>query len=657
MEVSQSRILIVDDDRHSLSVIEKSLKLSNANLVTALSGKQALAQLDGSFAVIILDINLDDSNGFEIAEKIRSRVDTVVTPIIFISASTDPAYVERAYACGGTAYISKPFDPAVLLGKVNYFVKLFAQIKKQSREEIRARSLAESERSQLLENSLDAVIGVGADELVFYWNRYAEHIFGWTNEEALGKSMAELIVPELFRGAHREGMLRFIKTGESKIQNRRIEVPALHKNGSQFTIELTITSMKTAESSYRFYSFIRDITDRIDARRAADEVRAAKEDAERANALKSAFLANMSHEIRTPLGAMLGFADLLRNPETTPAERTGFIDIISRNGEALSVIINDILDLSKVEAGHLTLDYDRTDVREIIEDVLSLLRVKANEKGLTLSHACEAAHDQLVITADPLRVRQILVNLVGNAIKFTQFGSVTLKSSVRQSLSERKVVVQIEDTGIGIASSVLPRIFQTFVQADGTMTRRFGGTGLGLALSKKLAVAMGGDITILRSEEGRGSTFQIVIPDSPGHGSQVRLALAADTSEMEVGELALEKMKILIVDDAFDNQNLIARYLKKRGAEVEIATNGFEGLQAALRGAHDLVLMDIQMPVMDGYTATQRLRDSGFKKPIIAITAHAMSDIRRKALNVGYTDHITKPINELSLIRSILKHR
>lgn len=394
------------------------------------------------------------------------------------------------------------------------------------------------------------------------------------------------------------------------------------------------------------------VTEKVLARQ---EIQKAREDAERANELKSAFLANMSHEIRTPLGAMLGFADLLRDPGLSNNERANFIDIMSRNGENLNVIINDILDLSKVEAGHLTLEYTDVSVEQVAAEVVSLLRVKAKEKDLVLEYNFDEETPKSIV-ADPTRIRQILLNLVGNAIKFTSFGSVELRGyGCKADDGADAICFEVKDTGIGVPSSQFDQIFKVFVQADNSMTRKFGGTGLGLALSRSLAREMGGDVEVVESKEGVGTTFKVTIKDQPTkRNSKADQKVVAETVQLD--ERPLNGLRILVVDDAPDNQQLIWRYLTKRGAFVESAENGFLGYRKALSENFDLVLMDIQMPVMDGYTATAKLREAGFRKPVIALTAHAMSEIRKKALNVGYTDHLTKPINVNELVSSILRY-
>ncbi len=426
-------------------------------------------------------------------------------------------------------------------------------------------------------------------------------------------------------------------------------------------IDIGYHPFRAADGNIRgVLAVVQEVTEHIQARKkieaAREEAEKAKLEAERANELKSAFLANMSHEIRTPLGAMMGFADLLHDPGLTASERASFTNILIRNGESLSVIINDILDLSKVEAGQLTLEYTDTYPDKIGADVISLLRVKANEKDLVL----EYSHDEsspASIVSDPIRVRQILLNLVSNAIKFTRFGSVTVRSySCKTEDGRDALCFEVKDTGMGIAEDQQENIFEMFVQADDSMTRRFGGTGLGLALSRSLARTLGGDVTITASQLGVGTTFLTKIEDQPlRRVSEVAEKTRSAPSQTQLGETPLAGVNVLVVDDSPDNQQLIWRYLTKKGAVVESAENGLLGYRTALTGNFDLVLMDIQMPVMDGYMATQKLREAGFEKPIIALTAHAMSEVRRRALNVGYTEHLTKPINPGELIETIAR--
>jgi signal transduction histidine kinase/ActR/RegA family two-component response regulator/PAS domain-containing protein len=381
----------------------------------------------------------------------------------------------------------------------------------------------------------------------------------------------------------------------------------------------------------------------------------AKDEAERANRLKSAFLANMSHEIRTPLGAMIGFADLLRDPNISRDEHSSFVDILTRNANQLSIIIDDILDLSKVEAGHLKLEFLNVRPEQIATEVVSLMQVKARDKGLRLEYRPDPTTPS-VISTDPIRLRQILLNLVGNAIKFTRSGSVQITSAGQKDINRVDIVAfEVTDTGIGIAGSQRDKIFEVFVQADNSMTRKFGGTGLGLALSRRLARALGGDVCIKSSSEGNGTTFLATIKNNAAAARET-IPLSVESAQTGAEPEDIRDLKILIVDDSSDNQHLIWHYLSKYQVSLESAENGIEGFQKALQGDFDLVLMDLQMPLMDGYTATQKLRESGYKKPILALTAHAMTEVQRRCLNVGFSDHLAKPINFKELVRMIARH-
>jgi signal transduction histidine kinase/CheY-like chemotaxis protein len=373
-----------------------------------------------------------------------------------------------------------------------------------------------------------------------------------------------------------------------------------------------------------------------------------KRDAEAANAAKTAFLANMSHEIRTPLGAVLGFAELL-GTEMNPSERASCIDAVKRNGKVLSSLIDDILDLSKVEAGKLEVEKVEVALDDIVRDIGSFLNLKASEKGLKTS--ITVAKDlPSHIETDPLRLRQILLNIVGNAIKFTEHGSVDILFQFSPGSAESpKLACLVKDTGSGIPSAQAQRVFEPFTQADISTTRRFGGTGLGLILSRKLAQALGGDVELTESTLGRGSTFTISIDPGRVRGAMLEKLPPEPPPRPTVGSkdlLKLKGLKVLLVDDNPDNQFLLCRILQSQNIRVEIARDGQEGVAKALNGDFDLILMDIQMPVMDGHEATTKLRDQGYKKPIVALTAHAMKEDRQRCLASGFSEHLSKPIDQ-----------
>jgi two-component system, sensor histidine kinase len=389
-----------------------------------------------------------------------------------------------------------------------------------------------------------------------------------------------------------------------------------------------------------------------------------KERAEEASRAKSAFLANMSHEIRTPMTAIVGYADLMLEPDQTLSDRQNSLQVIRRNGRHLLDLINDILDISKIEAGKMSIEPIAVNLPENLADLISLLRPRATGKGLAFNLKVTGGIPSIIHT-DQLRLRQILMNLLGNAIKFTHQGQITLEVKLEQERDRPMLRFDVHDTGIGISDQSLRRLFQSFSQADESMTRRFGGSGLGLAISQKLANLLGGSISVT-SRLGQGSTFTARI--DPGRLDGVEMLENVSESMLPhpseapgaQGPIVL-RGRILLVEDGPDNQRLISLHLRKAGAVVDIAENGRIGIEkfedAVTAGdPYDLVLMDMQMPELDGYGATSLLRSRGVTTPIIALTAHAMAEDREKCIKAGCTDYMTKPIEKTLLLTSVSQH-
>jgi signal transduction histidine kinase/CheY-like chemotaxis protein len=404
--------------------------------------------------------------------------------------------------------------------------------------------------------------------------------------------------------------------------------------------------------------------------------------AQAATRAKSEFLANMSHEIRTPMTAILGFTDLVADEigccdecprqESCPVpyKNKDRLETIKRNGEHLLQLINDILDLSKIEAGKLLVEQVRCSPFQIVADVRALMQVRAAAKGLALEVDYAGAIPETIET-DPMRLRQILVNLVGNAVKFTDAGHVRLAVRFVDDEAEPTIRFEVIDTGIGMTPEHIQKIFDPFTQADETMARRFGGTGLGLAISRRLANLLGGDITV-QSTTGRGSCFGVVLPVGSTQGVALverpnESVVAPDQGFEEPEEPARPAAavtldcRVLLAEDGLDNQRLISFVLRKAGAKVTVVENGQAACDrvasAAASGApFDVILMDMQMPVLDGYEASRKLRAAKYSGPIVALTAHAMGGDRDKCLQAGCDDYLTKPIERARLLETVSRY-
>jgi PAS domain S-box-containing protein len=416
-----------------------------------------------------------------------------------------------------------------------------------------------------------------------------------------------------------------------EIPSYQMEKRYRHRDGRWIWALLSVSVIRNEEGSAQYFiSQIQDISIQKTAILAKDE-----------------FLANMSHEIRTPLGAMLGFTELLENNKLSEDERSEYLKTIRRCGETLNYLINDILDLSKVEAGLLPLHPEVTRPVKIVEEVFEMLGgIALKNKVMLHLDSTLTSLDSFVTDAN--RLRQILVNVVGNAIKFTEVGSV----SVDLIRDGNQILFTVSDTGIGMAPSQIPLIFEAFTQADSSVGRKFGGTGLGLTLSRKLARLLGGDVILLESNPGQGSRFQISVLNLPCSENKVEKRSGKRSRALR----SLAGLKVLLVEDSPDNQELVQLLLSKREVEVDIADNGPEGLQKAMTGNYDLVLMDIQIPYMDGHKVMETLRRQHYDKPIIALTANVMKGEKARCLAGGFTDFISKPISFDLLYEKISKY-
>ncbi len=658
----------------------------------------------------------------------------------------------------------------------------------EERVEQRTREVYQSEtrNRSVIDTALDAVVLADEDGIITSWNIQAEETFGWTHDEAVGRLLHELIIPEKYRDRHIKGWKRYLETGETTILGRRIELTAHNKEGDELPVEIAVSPVML-EDRIEFSAFIRDITKR---KQAEQKLLIAKEEAESADRAKSEFLANMSHEIRTPMNAVIGMAGLLLDTDLS-LEQRNFVSTIRSSGDALLTIINDILDFSKIEAGKLELEKQPFDLRQCVEEALDLFATQAGKQRVDLAYQIDTATPPVVV-GDITRVRQIIVNLVSNALKFTKKGEVVVTVSSKDTTDKgTQLHFAVRDTGIGIPAEKIEGLFQSFSQVDASTTRKHGGTGLGLAICKQLCMMMDGEIWV-ESELDVGSTFHFTIwadayddqryayletpqpqlfgqsvlvvddnttnrlilnrqlakwgmdphavdsasaalkilkdntfnvaildvhmPDVDGvqlareinilypevpiiflsssgestldtsnvnsvaflqkplkplqlFNVLIRLSFKMqdklingkskkiqETSEFEHKLAEKHPLRILIAEDNSVNQRVALQLLKRLGYRADVVANGLEAVEAVDRQIYDVVLMDVQMPEMDGVEASQliKTRTSPAQRPrIIAVTAHAIQGDREKYLAAGMDDYISKPIRVKELTRAL----
>ena len=540
--------------------------------------------------------------------------------------------------------------------------------------------------SRAVEQTSASVVMTDLQGDITFVNRGFCRTTGYEEQEALGKNPRILKSGNMLASLYKEmwESLCLGRQWRGELQNRR-------KNGEVFWESAVISPVTDDEGKITHYVAVKeDITQRKRAEEQLNayavamatsnhELEQSNRRAEAANRTKSEFLANMSHEIRTPMTAILGYADILADSVERPEQQEA-VQTIKRNSNHLLGLVNDILDLSKIEAGKVQVEHLPVSPFAVLGDVVSLMRVRADARGLPLKLEYFSPIPQIIQT-DPTRMRQILVNLVGNAIKFTETGGVTIAvrlvdcaGTMHSGSAEPKLQCDVIDTGVGMSPQTLEHLFQPFQQADASTTRKFGGTGLGLAISKRLAKLLGGDVTA-SSTPGKGSTFTLTIAIGPLEGVALidqpneAIAQIAARSKPAAGGQARLEGRILLAEDGPDNQRMIAFILRKMGAEVHICDNGQKAMEKALatlpgwgqryddsKVPFDVILMDMQMPVMDGYEATRRLRQQGYTGPILALTAHAMKDDMQKCLDAGCDAYLTKPIEREQFLGTIVRY-
>lgn len=506
----------------------------------------------------------------------------------------------------------------------------------------------DSKTRAIVDTAVDGIIGINGRGIIQSFNQSAERLFGWKAEEVIGKNI-NILMPEPYTSHHDGYIHNYLTTHKAKIIGSGREVEGLRKDGSILPMRLAVGRVNTKDEPL-FVGFISDITDRKELEKS---LRKRAEEARNAASVKTAFLANMSHEIRTPLNAIIGFTDILLETKLTE-EQHRHLGTIQRSSKSLLTLLNDILDTTKLEKGSFELEHIDFSLQDVAKQVCASLNLTAQSKGLSLNLEINPSLSPY-FKGDPLRIQQVLTNLIGNAIKFTEKGYITLHLYLDDNNS---VHIEVKDTGIGMTTTQQKHIFDSFTQADASISRRFGGTGLGTTISKQLVELMHGKLYV-ESVYGHGSTFHVLLPLETG----TKPTEFADSAN----QITLPPLDILIADDIPQNVQLLKLILERNGHKVTTSNNGDEAFFSFQQSKFDLVLMDIHMPNKDGLQTTREIRTYEHKRglsptPVIALTASVMEADKQAAKNAGMNGFAFKPIdpkrlfNEMARVLNIATH-
>jgi PAS domain S-box-containing protein len=499
----------------------------------------------------------------------------------------------------------------------------------------------------VISSALDAIVITNGDGHIIHWNRAAAEIFGYTEEEVKGRTLMETIIPPSARSPDGTGFELFLDPDDFHILNQRLELTGIRKTGVEFPMELAVTAIQN-ENEFYFNGFIRDISSR---KQREQELVQMKEKAEQAAKAKSQFLSVMSHELRTPLNAVIGITHLLLQNQPREDQQED-LRTLQFSGESLLHIINDILDFTKLDSGKIELSAIDFDLRELTQSLYQSFSYKAKEKGIVF----DVEFDQRIpfyVKGDSFRLSQVLNNLISNAIKFTKEGSVRLKVEMTEDKGALFIArFSVIDTGIGISLDKQEKIFEQFTQADSDTTRLYGGTGLGLSISVKLVELMGSTI-IVESTPGLGSDFRFSVILQRGEVTQA--AVSAPKVVPKTNEQFKNK-RILLAEDNLFNANIARRFITGWGGEIDLVVDGRQALEFVSRKKYDLILMDVQMPVLDGFACTRKIRKHFKDIPIIAVTASPKNEIINEIMACGMNDFVSKPFKPNELRSKILEY-
>ncbi len=645
VETRGAQVLIVDDLPENLRILRGMLEAEGYRITVSPNGEVALriaptVEPD----LILLDVMMPGIDGFETCRRLKEDPKLCHVPVVFVSAKGDISDIVEGFRVGGIDYITKPFKQEEVAARVRTHLqnRLLIKQREQMINDLERLNevLSESEdRFRGLSRATFEGVVIHEQGRIIDTNAAADELFGIAHEELIGRDALELLTPESSTAARER-----IEAGSEA----PYEIEIMRQDGSSVPVEIRARNTHFMGREVRVVA-VRDITER---KHADERLRSAKEAAEAASQAKSEFLANMSHEIRTPINAILGYSRILGERSQDPQQKE-YLNSIHASGRSLLMLINDILDLSKIEANKLELEYSAVEPRFILDDVEKVFAHEAKHRGLELVVDVSPGLPPLLLLDEP-RLRQILLNLVGNAVKFTEQGSITVTASHKWTSPEHDrihLVISVADTGIGIDESEIERIFGAFEQMTGQQQSKYGGTGLGLAIIRRLVDMMGGQIQ-LESVVGEGSTFTVVLDDvevAPAGAPPKR-----PPDAQQVAGMCFEPASILIVDDAQINRKLLRDYLADYDFNFLEAENGEEAVEICTTEHPDLILMDLRMPVLDGYEAARILKGTPETEvtPMVAVTAWATKEEKARVMPV-FDAFLTKPIDKVELILTL----
>jgi PAS domain S-box-containing protein len=657
-EPVRASVLLVDDNLANLTALESILEPLGHRLVYARSGEEALkALLREEFAVILMDVQMPGLDGYATAAMIKERERTRHVPLIFLTAiHKEPDHVFLGYARGAVDYVLKPVDPDILRTKVAAFVELYVRGERLRQQEIllhqRERQLLE-QRSRLRYHNLthslpQCVLAMHGDGRVYYCNQRWIEYTRLQLEETCDDAGMRAVHPD-DREALAAAWQEALRTGSPLEQEYRLRSGADQRHRWHLG-----RALAERDENGEVIGWIWTATD-------IDELKEAREQTEAASRLKDEFLATISHELRNPLSAMIGWTRMLRHGELTPSQVEHALETIERNAEVQLSLIEDLLDTAGIVRGQLRVELRQLQLDEVLGAALEVVRPSAEAKGVYLEYDLDAAAG-IEVLGDADRLQQVVWNLLSNAIRFTPRDGLVV---VEVESYEESVHILVRDTGAGIPADFLPRVFDRFSQANGTITRSHRGLGLGLAIVRHLVELHGGRVHATSPGEGKGSVFVVELPRQPP-GALVSVASSAPAAPVErprerpalAGLPRLDGVHVLVVDDEEDLRDMLRALLELQGATVTVAGSAQEGLQAFRDRRPDILLSDIGMPEQDGYAMIREVRqlEGGEEVPAIALTGFARTEDSEQALASGFQGHLCKPVEPAALIDVVVRY-